>query len=97
VAKPPLTVPIAGYWHYRGARERLLTLALGTPLRLVREPDHPKDSLAVQVWAEDQMLGFVPRANNVDVAWALDGKVEVKAVFAGFKPGDGPAMQIVWP
>jgi hypothetical protein len=96
MAQPPLTVPIAGYRHYRGARERLLDLALGTPLRLVRE-NHPKDSLAVQVRAEDQMLGYVPKANNVDVAWALDGGVAVKAVFAGFTTDSVPAMQIVWP
>jgi hypothetical protein len=43
------------------------------------------------------MLGYVPKANNVDVAWALDGKgVPVKAVFAGFGRDDHPAMQIVW-
>ena len=90
------TVPIAGYFHYR-SRDKLLTLALGTPLQLVREPTNKYDSLAVQVRAEDRMLGYVPRANNVDVAWALDGGVAVKAVFAGFKPDGVPAIQLVWP
>jgi hypothetical protein len=40
---------------------------------------------------------FQPRAANVEVAWALDGGLEVQAVFAGWRPDGEPAMQIVWP
>jgi hypothetical protein len=95
MAHPPLTVLIAGWRHYDGGL--LWELPPGTPLRLVREPDNKHDALAVQVWVNDRMVGFVPRAANVDVAWALDGGVEVKAVFAGWRPDMEPAMQIVWP
>jgi hypothetical protein len=71
----------------------------GTELRLVREPTNKHDGLAVQVRASginDQMLGYVPRSSNVDVAWALDGGVAVKAVFAGWRLDGEPAIQIVW-
>jgi hypothetical protein len=91
-----LTVAIAGFRHYPAGRN-LLDMPPGTPLRLVREPTNQHDALAVQVWHGDRMLGFVPRANNVDVAWALDGGVEVLAVFAGNNLDKEPAMQIVWP
>jgi hypothetical protein len=91
-----LTVPIAGFRRYPAGR-RLLDMPLGAPLRLVREPDNQHDGLAVQVWDRDRMLGYVPKASNVDVAWALDGGVEVRAVFAGNNLDKEPAMQIVWP
>jgi HIRAN domain len=99
MAQPPLTVPIAGFRHYSTGRQLLRSLALGTPLALVREPTNKHDDLAVQVWAEDLdlMFGYVPRRNNVDVAWALDGGVPIKAVFAGLQEQGQPAMQIVWP
>jgi hypothetical protein len=98
MAKPPLTVPIVGAVFQRGAAKKLNALPLGAPLQLVREPGNPHDPLAVQVWADDaQMLGYVPRTSNVDVAWALDGGVRVKAVFAGYGLDRQPAMQLVWP
>jgi hypothetical protein len=97
MAQPPLTVPIAGSVFQRGAAKALAKLALGAPLQLVREPGNPHDPLAVQVWAADQQIGFVPRTNNVDVAWALDGGIPVKAVYAGLGLDRVPAMQIVWP
>jgi hypothetical protein len=100
MAKPPLTVPIAGFRHYPAGR-RLLDMPPGTSLRLVREPTNQHDPLAVQVrtqpWQGDQQLGYVPKTNNVDVAWALDDGVELLAVFAGNNLDKEPAMQIVWP
>jgi hypothetical protein len=97
VAKPPLTVPIAGFRHYPGGRKLLLgETPLGSSLALVREPDNKHDHLAVQVLFDGLMLGYVPRTDNLEVAWALDGKLAVKAVFAGFRPDGEPAMQIVW-
>jgi hypothetical protein len=93
-------VPIAGWRHYSAGRRLLLDMAQGTPLRLVREPDNPHDHLAIQVWSQSAgqrvQLGYVPRSANVDVAWALDGKIAVKAVFAGLQEQGQPVMQIVW-
>jgi hypothetical protein len=98
MAKPPLTVPIAGAFFQRGAAKALAKLALGAPLQLIREPGCPQDPLAIQVWTDDgQVLGYVPKVSNVDLAWALDGGVPVKAVFAGYGRDRQPAMQIVWP
>jgi hypothetical protein len=92
------TVPIAGFRHYPAGDKVLRNMRPGTPLRLVREPTNQHDHLAVQVWSGAVLLGYVPKAANVDVAWALDAKsVLVKAVFAGHNLGHEPAMQIVWP
>jgi hypothetical protein len=96
MAQPPLTVPIAGWRHQPGAAGVLKRLQPGVALRLAREPDNPFDQLAVGVFYLDRRLGYCPRANNVDVAWALDGKLPVKAVFAGLQEQGQPVMQIVW-
>jgi hypothetical protein len=89
-------VPIAGYRHYPDSWRRL-DITPGAALRLVREPDNRHDALAVQIWLGDLMLGYVPKANNVDVAWALDGGMAVKAVFAGMQEQGQPVVQIILP
>jgi len=63
---------------------------------VVREPTNKHEALAVQVWIDDQMLGYVPKSNNVEVAWALDGHAPVRAVFAGRDLDWVPAIQIAW-
>jgi hypothetical protein len=96
MAQLPLTVPIAGYRHYSFGRKVLADLAIGAPLQLVREPTNKHDDLAVQVWAADVMLGFVPRRNNIDVAWALDRGVKVTAAFGGVQERDQPVITLSW-
>jgi hypothetical protein len=64
---------IVGTRHYGPlAIAALARLRPGDPVRLVRE-NHPKDSNAIAVFStHGQMFGYVPKANNVAMAKALD-------------------------
>ena len=46
-------------------------LQLGDPLELSPEPDNPHDANAVRVSWRDRKLGYVPRAENAALAWAM--------------------------
>jgi hypothetical protein len=65
--------PIVGTKHYGAlAVAALDRLRPGDPVRLVRE-NHPRDSNAIAVLnTHGQMLGYVPKTNNVTMARALD-------------------------
>lgn len=63
--------PLAGYNHHQAPRV-FAALRVGDPLALVREPDNPHDPNAVSVHWGEHTLGYVPRARNAHIAWALD-------------------------
>jgi hypothetical protein len=48
------------------------TLAPGTEVLLVREPNNPHDPLAVAVWVDDQHVGYIPRKQNRDLAVIIE-------------------------
>lgn len=64
-------LPLAGFRYYE-ARAQFAHLTPGDRLALVREPDNPHDSRAVRVEWRGRKLGYVPRAHNAALAWALD-------------------------
>jgi hypothetical protein len=61
----------AGLAHH-DAKEVWPELRPGDRLELRREPANPHDPNAVQVWREGRLLGYLPRADNRDVARQLD-------------------------
>ena len=61
----------AGLAHHE-AKEVWQELRPGDRLELRREPANPHDPNAVQVWREGRLLGYLPRADNRDVARQLD-------------------------
>ncbi len=63
--------PLAGFRHHAGHRV-WQSLSVGDRLELVREPDNPHDARAVRIEWRGEMLGYVPRAENATLAWALD-------------------------
>ena len=69
---------LAGYKYYE-AREWAWALRPGETLDLVREPDNPHDANAVRVEWEGRKLGYVPRASNAALAWAMDDGESVTA------------------
>jgi hypothetical protein len=93
-ARPPMpaiTLPpahvfdfaIAGGWHH-GLRRHIGSLAFGTRLALIGEPDNPHDPDAVAVLhATGDRLGYVPRAANAPVAAMLRAGREAWAIVAG--------------
>ena len=63
--------PLAGY-RYHEAPRWFGDLRSGDALTLRREPDNPHDANAVRVEWHGHMLGYVPRAQNATLAWAMD-------------------------
>ncbi len=63
--------PLAGF-RYHQAPDAFPDMRIGDPLDLVREPDNPHDASAVRVEWRGRLLGYVPRARNDAVAWAMD-------------------------
>ena len=63
--------PLAGF-RYHQAPDAFAAMHVGDELTLVREPDNPHDASAVRVEWRGRMLGYVPRARNDAVAWAMD-------------------------
>ena len=62
---------LAGFRYAEGA-EVWPQLSAGDALELVREPDNPHDANAVRVEWRGRKLGYVPRAENGALAWAMD-------------------------
>jgi len=54
-------------------------MRVGDPLRLVREPRNPHDTNAVRIEWRGEMLGYIPRRENADVARQMDLGAPVKA------------------
>ena len=69
---------LAGF-RYAEAAAVWPDLATGDALDLVREPDNPHDANAVRVEWRGRKLGYVPRAENAALAWAMDRGEPVRA------------------
>ena len=72
---------LAGY-RYHAAPALAGALQPGETLDLVREPDNPHDANAVRVEWQGRKLGYVPRADNAALAWAMDSGETVTAIVA---------------
>lgn len=70
--------PLAGSQYYALA-EVQSRLKVGDRLDLVREPGNRHDAMAVRVEWQGRQLGYVPRAENRQVAAALDGGERLSA------------------
>jgi hypothetical protein len=70
--------PLAGFQYYEG-RALWDMIRVGDPLRLVREPQNPHDANAVRIEWRGEMLGYLPRRENADVARQMDLGAPVKA------------------
>lgn len=70
--------PLAGFQFYSG-KVVWSEMKVGDPLTLVREPDNPYDPNAVRVEWRGEKLGYVPRADNADLARHMDRGTKVEA------------------
>ena len=70
--------PLAGFVYYEGSKvwERMKK---GDVLTLVREPSNTHDSNAIRLEWQGQMLGYVPRRDNADLARQMDLGARVEA------------------
>jgi len=71
------TSPLAGFQYHAG-RALFPLMSVGDRVTLVREPDNPYDPMAVRVEWHGAMIGFAPRADNIDVARMLDHGVPLE-------------------
>lgn len=85
--------PLAGFRYYE-ARAAFEHLSVGEPLELVREPANPHDANAVRVQWRGRKLGYVPRASNAALAWAMDAGEPVSARVARLASHPNPRRRI---
>jgi hypothetical protein len=85
--------PLAGF-RYHDAPAVFAQLRPGDPLALVREPANPHDANAVRVEWQGHMLGYVPRAENAAVAWALDRGEPLQARVSRVREHPNPRMRV---
>ena len=69
---------VMGFRHYDG-KAVWKDLHAGQLLTLVREPDNPHDAQAVRVDWQGHKLGYVPKADNIDLARLMDNGTAVMA------------------
>ncbi len=65
------SAPLAGFQYY-GAKILWDEMREGDPLALIREPDNRHDTFAVRVEWRGAKLGYLPRADNREVAEEMD-------------------------
>lgn len=70
--------PLAGF-NYHQAPAVWRGMRVGDALRLEREPDNAYDARAVRVEWRGHKLGYVPRAQNAALAWAMDSGESLNA------------------
>jgi len=85
--------PLAGFQFYRG-KIVWSEMKIGDPLTLVREPENPHDRNAVRVEWRGEKLGYVPRADNADLARHMDRGTKVEARVSGLTEDKNPWKRI---
>jgi HIRAN domain-containing protein len=84
---------LAGFAHDEAAAV-FPELRVGDGLRLAREPGNPHDPNAVRVEWRGHKLGYVPRAENAALAWAMDRGETVSARVTRLRHHPNPRMRI---
>ena len=69
-------------------------MRVGDPLRLEREPDNMHDARAISVQWQGHKLGYVPRAQNAALAWAMDRGESLDARVSRLQPHRDPRKRI---
>ena len=85
--------PLAGFQYYEG-KGLWEMMRVGDPLALVREPRNPHDANAVRVEWRGEMLGYLPRRENADVARQMDHGAPVKARIVRLTEARNPWQRI---
>ena len=85
--------PLAGF-NYHQASEVWQGVRVGDALRLEREPDNVHDPNAISVQWRGHKLGYVPRAQNAALAWAMDRGERLDARVSRVQPHRNPRKRI---
>jgi hypothetical protein len=85
--------PLAGF-NYHQAPEVWRGMRVGDALSLEREPDNVHDAQAISVHWQGRKLGYVPRAQNAALAWAMDLGERLDARVSRLQPHRNPRKRI---
>jgi hypothetical protein len=85
--------PLAGF-NYHQAPEVWQDMRVGDALGLEREPDNVHDPRAISVLWRGHKLGYVPRAQNAALAWAMDRGDNLDARVSRVQPHRNPRKRI---
>lgn len=85
--------PLAGFQYYEG-KDIWSMMRVGDSLQLAREPQNPHDANAVRVLWRNEMLGYIPRRENSDVARQMDRGAPVKARIVKLNEARNPWQRI---
>jgi hypothetical protein len=85
--------PLAGF-NYHQAPEVWQGMRIGDALKLEREPDNVHDAGAISVQWRGHKLGYVPRAQNAALAWAMDRGESLDARVSRLQPHRNPRKRI---
>ncbi|TAK68058.1 MAG: HIRAN protein [Betaproteobacteria bacterium] len=85
--------PLAGF-NYHQAPEVWQGMRVGDALALEREPDNDHDGRAINVRWRGHKLGYVPRAQNAALAWAMDRGESLDARVSRLQPHRNPRKRI---
>lgn len=84
---------VAGFRYYRG-EEILRKLEPGRPLDLKREPRNPFDYDAVEIYHENEKLGYIPRSESAVIAQLMDKGVTLTARISGIRDSGTPNERV---
>jgi hypothetical protein len=85
--------PLAGF-NYHQASDVWQGMRIGDALVLQREPDNVHDARAISVQWRGHKLGYVPRAQNAALAWAMDRGESLDARVSRLQPHRNPRKRI---
>ena len=85
--------PLAGF-NYHQAPEVWRGMRIGDALRLERELENVHDVRAIGVRWQGYKLGYVPRAQNAALAWAMDRGENLNARVSRLQPHRNPRKRI---
>lgn len=84
---------VAGFRYYNG-EEVWKRLEPGRALDLKREPDNPYDYDAVEVYHENEKIGYIPRSDSMIIAQLMDRGVDVRAKISRIRDNENPNRRI---
>jgi hypothetical protein len=85
--------PLAGF-NYHQAPDVWQGMRVGDALTLEREPGNVHDARAINVQWRGHKLGYVPRAQNAALAWAMDRGESVDARVSRLQAHRNPRRRI---
>ncbi len=89
------TSPLAGFQYHAG-RALFPLMQVGDRLQLIRESDNPYDAQAVRVEWRGAMIGYAPRADNVDLARLMDRGTQVEGRIVNLQKGRNPWRRVLF-